>query len=158
MLRSPSTVGPDFEIPTDDGHGQCLQSHHSCHRCRRQGRAARDREGHQQHGRQCPRLGYVLDPAAGGCPSGSRLSSTDMDGPISGTVNWQWYRAQTDYAADPQACTDRCPYAHHRATTTGLLLPTTTEDYCGWRTGRTDRRSRMVGVHGQRYLMQMERA
>ena len=42
---------------------------------------------------------------------------TDTDGPISGTVNWQWYRAQTDFAADPEACDPRTPTAEdpHRA-------------------------------------------
>ena len=34
---------------------------------------------------------------------------TDTDGPISGTVNWQWYRAQTPFAEDPDACADRTP-------------------------------------------------
>ena len=41
---------------------------------------------------------------------------TDADGPISGTVNWQWYRAQTPFAEDPDACADPTPTtsAEHR--------------------------------------------
>ena len=40
----------------------------------------------------------------------------DDDRPISGTVNWQWYRAQTTFDADPDLCDDRTPTtsAEHR--------------------------------------------
>ena len=34
---------------------------------------------------------------------------TDADGPMSGTVNWQWYRAQTTVSPDPDPCADRMP-------------------------------------------------
>ena len=41
----------------------------------------------------------------------------DTDGPISSTVNWQWYRAQTNFNPDPGLCVPRMPTTsdEHRA-------------------------------------------